>query len=97
MQIDRRIIESSLLKKGFIEEDSDHKYFHHEYNGKRTGIYTYTSHGSSYKTYGDSLISMIKRQLKLDTNSQIRDFLQCPMTSAEYTQILTEKNIFIGR
>jgi len=92
MQIDRRIIESSLLEKGFVEEDSSHKYFHHEYNGKRTGISTYTSHGSSYKTYGDNLINMIKKQLKLDTNNQIRDFLQCPMKSEEYIRILTEKN-----
>lgn len=95
MQIDRRKIESSLLKKGFVKEEAaDHKYFYHEYNGKRTGISTHTSHGSGYKTYGDNLISMIKRQLRLDTNNQIRDFLLCPMTSAEYIQILTEKNIW---
>ena len=92
MPIDRRLIESNLVKKGFVEEDTDHKYFYHEYNGKRTGIYTYTSHGSGYKTYDDSLISMIKKQLKLDTNSQVKDLLQCPMTSEEYIRILTKKN-----
>lgn len=37
MQIDRKLIESSLRKKGFIEEKGPHKYFYHEVEGKRTG------------------------------------------------------------
>jgi len=31
MQIDRREIESSLLSKGFVREDTHHRYFYHEY------------------------------------------------------------------
>jgi len=94
MPIDRRLIESNLIKKGFVEEDSDHKYFYHEYNGKRTGIYTFTSHGSGYKIYNDNLISMMKKQLKLDTNSQAKDLFQCPMSGEEYNQILLKKKSF---
>jgi len=43
MPIDRKRIEASLRKKGFIQEGGDHKYFYHEVNGKRTGAYAYVS------------------------------------------------------
>jgi hypothetical protein len=40
MQVDKRKIESSLVKKGFIrDEATHHTYFYHEYNGKRTEEY----------------------------------------------------------
>lgn len=93
MPIDRRLIESNLVKKGFVEEDSSHKYFYHEYNGKRTGMYTYTSHGSNYKIYDDSLIKMMKMQLKLDTTKQVKDLFLCPMSGEEYNKILAQKNL----
>ena len=35
MQIDKRKIESSLTKKGFIKDETHHTYFYHEYNGKK--------------------------------------------------------------
>ena len=94
MQIDKKIIESSLRKKGFIEGGGDHKYFYHEFNGKRTGPYTFTSRGSKYKSYGDSLLKVMKKHLRLDTLQQIHGLLTCPMDKEEYITILREKNIF---
>lgn len=35
MQVDKRKIESSLTKKGFIKDETHHTYFYHEYNGKK--------------------------------------------------------------
>lgn len=93
MQIDRRLIESNLPSKGFVEEDTHHRYFHHEYKGRRTGISTYTSHGSQYKTYGDALLRQMKKQLKLDTIQQITDLFQCPLTKDGYNQILKSKGL----
>lgn len=93
MQIDRRVIESNLPKKGFKEVSSHHKYFQHEYNGKITGAYAYTSLGSHYKSYGDILISMMKKHLRLDTNKQVRDLLQCPMSGDDYNEILRSKDL----
>jgi len=94
MQVDKRKIESSLTKKGFIrDEATHHTYFCHEYKGKRTGIYTYTSHGSKSKVCGNPLLSMMKKQLKLDTINQVVDLFECPMSEEEYNQILEEKNI----
>lgn len=93
MQIDRKEIESSLVAKGFVKEDSHHRYFYHEAKGKRTGISTHTSHGSDYKTYGDILLRLIKKQLRLDALSQVADLFKCPMTGDDYNEILKKKDL----
>lgn len=94
MQIDRKTIESSLRKKGFVEEGGDHKYFYHEVDGRRTGPYTFTSRGSVYKTYGDTLLKKMRFQLRLDSLTQAKHLLECSMDGDEYNSILREKNIF---
>ena len=94
MQIDRKQIESSLRKKGFIEEKGTHKYFYHEVDGKRTGAYAFTSRGSGYKTYGDSLLKAMKTELRLDSLIQVKRLLECPMDGEEYNTILKQKGVF---
>ncbi len=94
MQIDRKTIESSLKKKGFVEVGGDHKYFYHEVDGKRTGPYTFTSRGSSYKIYGDVLLKRMRLQLRLDSMMQVRRLLECPMDGEEYNAILRQKGVF---
>ena len=91
MQIDRREIQSALKRKGFIQEDAGHHYFYHEHQGKRTGIKTFTSHGSSYKTYGNALLKSMARELKLDGVPQLASLLNCPMDAKQYTAILKAK------
>ncbi len=93
MQIPRDEIESNLPRKGFVREDTHHRYFYHEHNGKRTGAFTYTSQGSSFKTYGAELIARMKKQLKLDTNRQVADLCLCPMTGSEYANLLAGKGV----
>ncbi|MDP2682274.1 MAG: hypothetical protein Q8P28_05640 [Deltaproteobacteria bacterium] len=97
MPIERKLIEASLRKKGFIQEGGDHKYFYHEVNGKRTGAYAFVSRGSGYKTYDDNLLSAIKKELRLDTLRETRDLLQCPMSGDEYNSVLREKGILNKR
>lgn len=91
MQLERRDIKKGLSNKGFVEAESHHTYFHHEYGGKQTGIYTYLSHGAAYKTYQKALLSNMKRQLKLDSIRQVVDLCQCPMSHDEYNDILRAK------
>ncbi len=94
MQLSRRTIESTLPQKGFAEDRaSHHRYFHHEYDGKRTGIYTYTSHGSAYKTYGDSLLRCMRQQLHLDSIAQLADLVNCPMSREGYNAHLNDKRL----
>lgn len=95
MQIDKRKIESNLPKKGFVIGDEDHhKYFYHTYQGKLTGIHTYTSRGPTPRTYRDNLIKMMKTQLKLDNNKEVFNLCTCPMDGDEYNQKLIDKGVF---
>lgn len=96
MQIDRRQIEASLSQKGFVEDNQHHRYFYHEFRGKRTGAYTYTSHGSKFKTYGVELLKMMKSQLRLDTIGQAADLFKCPMSEQQYLAILRQKGFLKG-
>ncbi len=94
MQLDRRLIVSNLPKKGFVQDNNDHRYFYYYYEGKYTGAYTYTSYGTKYKTYGPGLIDAMKKQLRLDTSKQVRDLVECPMSAEDYNALLIQKGIF---
>lgn len=92
--MDRDKIQSALMSKGFeLDESGDHKYLHHIHAGKKTGVKTKLSRGKQYKRLDASLLSKIKKQLKLDTSSELRDFIDCPMTKDEYLNILRGKGI----
>ena len=93
MTIDKKKIERNLQKKGFILDVSrDHKYFHHEYKGILTGIFTYISHGSA-KEIDNSLISKMQKQLKLEKKYLACDLFTCPMSGDDYLDILKENNL----
>ncbi|GBF52059.1 hypothetical protein LPTSP4_35970 [Leptospira ryugenii] len=90
--IERDKIESSLIKKGFKLIESHHRFYYFEHNGILTSIRTKISTGSSYKTYNDSLIAQLKKQLKFNTKKELLDFINCPMTAEEYKELLTKNN-----
>ena len=91
MPLNRRDIIKVLPKKGFTKEVRHHIYFHHRIGGKETGLFTKVSH--SGKEISDSLITPIRKQLKLDTNRQVRDLKECPMSGDDYIKILEDKGI----
>lgn len=93
MQIDRKVIEGALPKKGFVEENTHHRYFYHEYKGRRTGAYTYTSHGSNYKSYGVTLLKRMKSELRLDSTAQVADLCNWPMSADQYNDHLRHKGL----
>jgi hypothetical protein len=41
----------------------------------------------------DALLTKIRRQLQLDTASQLQDFINCPMTGDAYAQLLVDKQV----
>ncbi len=95
MGVDRRKAMQSLSKKGFHKvENSHHIYFHHKFKGKETGVYTYFSHSKKEKEIGSNLVLSMRKQLKLDKNSEAIDLLNCPMDGKQYNEILINKNIF---
>lgn len=81
-------ISSSLLKKGFSEDNNDHKKYKLLLDEKKTGIHTFVSHGT--KEYGEGLIKAMRKQLHLSKREFI-DLIDCPMTKEEYIQMLVEK------
>lgn len=93
MPIPKRLIEKSLRKKGFVQDNNDHRYFYHEFNGKRTGAYAYTSHGSKIKEYDNRLIDILKKELRLNTLKETKDLLKCPMDKTKYESILKDRGI----
>lgn len=46
---DRKEVEKALQKKGFKKNQADHrKFIYHTQEGKKTSVWTKTSHGSSH-------------------------------------------------
>lgn len=85
-------IEKSLCKKGFVKQPGDHRFFvYYTSSGKKTGIFTKTSHTPQVKDISDGLLKSMANQCKL---SQI-DFcrlIDCPLSRDSYEQILKENH-----
>ena len=93
MQIEKRDVESNLPRKGFERDNSrqHHIYFNHRHDGKYTGAFTYTSH--SIKSIGDTIISRMKQELRLNSARQVADLVNCPISSEEYVEILKSRGV----
>ena len=90
MSIKTRKISSSLQNKGFRAIESDHTYYWFFLNDIRTHIKTKISHGKS--EYGDNLLSAMRKQLKLNSASELKDLIYCPMSQEDYIELLEERD-----
>ena len=82
-------VESALLGKGFLQDNSHHKYFiYHSLSGKKTMARTKTSHGSD--DLDDYLLGEMARQCFL-TKKQFLDLVNCPMQRPQYEAALTAR------
>lgn len=85
-------IEKALLAKGFekatSKQKSHHAYYYFKYQGKRTGVYTYLSHGAKSSDYGPQLMNKIKQQLKFEDSKLAEAFLDCPFKEQQYANML---------
>lgn len=93
MPIERREIEKGLLGKGFVKGQGSHRFFRLKVDKKITGIKTWTSHGSGYKDYDDTLIDAIKKELRLDTKQQLLRLIDCSLTHEGYVAYLRGKGL----
>ncbi len=92
MKLDRRKVAKNLPTKGFtVDKSKHHIYFYHTYNGKNTGPYTKVSHSKKYQDIGPNNVQAMKNQLKLDTNVQVLDLVNCPMDGQQYINVLMKK------
>lgn len=85
-----RKVESSLKKKGFIQQPGDHKYFYYYNNGVLTDVRTKTSHCG--QDINDYLINKMAKQVHLN-KSDFMDLINCPLSKEEYAEKLREQNI----
>ncbi|MEX0780084.1 MAG: hypothetical protein WD491_09715 [Balneolales bacterium] len=91
----RSVIKKAFRKKGFeVVDGGDHIKLIFYYDGKKTGIYTILSRGSGYDQYSKSLLGKMSRQLNLN-NSQLMDFIQCPLSEADFIKIQKDKKHII--
>lgn len=86
-------IESALVRKGFrLIDTHHHRFIYFSEAGKKTSIYTKTSHTPKMKEIPDSLVGQMAQQCKL-TKSQFGELLDCPMDRKKYETFLKEKNL----
>ena len=85
-------IEKALLKKGFEKissnQKSHHSFYYFIYNGRRTSINTYLSHGAKSKEYSSGLMNKIQHQLKFLDSKLAEAFLDCPFKEEQYIEML---------
>ncbi len=93
MPKDRSIVEAGLEAKGFAKDvKKDHRYFtYFTLEGKKTVVFTKSSHGSKYKTLDDSLILKMAKQCKL-SKAKFIDLVDCPLSRSDYEKLLSEGN-----
>jgi len=88
MPLDRSEVENALEQKGFAVTEGDHKFFtYHTIKGKKTQIFTKTSHGSKYRKLGDDLVNAMSKQCKL-TMPQFKQLVACTLDQTEYQKLL---------
>lgn len=84
-------VEKSLEAKGFQRGKGDHNFFHYYSTaGKKTRVFTKTSHGS--KEIDDSLLGMMARQCQL-TRGDFELLIDCPLDRASYERKLIERGV----
>jgi predicted RNA binding protein YcfA (HicA-like mRNA interferase family) len=81
-------VEKSLERKGFQRKEGDHHYFnYYTQAGKKTRVFTKTSHG--VKELDDSLLGMMSTQCKLKRQDFDR-LIDCPLDRESYERKLIE-------
>lgn len=92
-----REIEKALTSKGFQKESGKkkehHSFLYFIYNGRKTNVYTFLSHGAKSQDYGPELMSKIKRQLKFKETNDAENFFDCPFSQANYIDMLKSEKI----
>ena len=85
-------IEKSLRKKGFVEQPGDHRFFiYFTSTGKKTGVFTKTSHTPQVKDISDGLFKSMAKQCKLSQNDFCK-LIDCPLSRDSYEQLLKKNN-----
>ena len=84
-------VEKGLEAKGFRHDDGDHHFFHYfSTAGKKTRVFTKTSHGAS--EIDDSLLGRMAKQCKLK-RAEFDRLIDCPLSRDAYESMLIAQGI----
>ncbi len=94
MKVYRKDIETNLPKKGFRKDAKGHHiYFHYWHRDKLTSIRTKISHTRKHKVIDNQILTQMRRQVKLDSNSDFVALVDCNMSHKQYEEILKNKEL----
>lgn len=83
----------ALNNKGFVEDRNGNHIFYYYRNsdGKiNNKIQTKISHGDK-GVLSDSLLSVIKREMKFEKTSELMEYIECTYTLEKYRKMLIDK------
>jgi len=90
MPLDRSDIHTSLKTKGFEVREGDHTFFtYHTTQGKKTPIFTKTSHGKNHKVIGNDILSAMSKQCRL-TLPLFKELIECTLSREGYEENLVK-------
>lgn len=92
MTFKRREVERALEKKGFEKSKGKRKhsiFIYYTKGGKKTKVWTVTSHGSGGSDIGDPLLGRMAQQCKIAT-ADFRKLIQCPISRESYEDMLRD-------
>ncbi len=82
------------IKNNFrVEKSNTHHVYYRVYFKDKRILRVYCSHNNKGSDISDGILSKIKKELFLDSSQQLRDLINCPMSSDDYFDLLKEKNI----
>jgi hypothetical protein len=84
----KRVVEASLLAKGFQRANTHHRYFvYYTVGGIKTAVRTYTSQGAG--EIDDYLLGQMSKQCKI-TKADFLQLVDCPLSQAGYEALLQQ-------
>ena len=86
-----RDVATALTNKGFERRETHHTYFHFRHQGKDVGITTKISQGE--REIGIGLAKRMRTQMKLQSNAEFGEFVECSLTREQYVLILKKQGI----
>jgi hypothetical protein len=81
-------VEAGIKRKGFSQNNRDHRYYVLYVNGKKEGT-TFLSHGKN-QDIGPSLLNAMTKELGVSAEDFI-DFVKCPLTTEDYLRKRKER------
>jgi hypothetical protein len=86
----RRVVESALCRKGFKRLDGKHrKFVFYLPDGRKTSIWTETSHGSKHRRISETNLRWMAKQCRI-SYQEFKRLIDCPLSREDYEGVLAQ-------